>query len=595
MHRTRAFHPVFWLCVAGSYVFVPDARAQELVVNGGLESFGNCPHGPVTKRLKVDGKVKAAQGDPDLYSVCSTTFGVPGNWSGSQAAYEGESYAGLVLTSDMPDECGSREYLQFPLQQPLENGRRYRLTFRISAAENSGYVTDRAGAIFSVQDRSPKGVTGQLREHASVENAPGRILKDTVGWTTVSGVYNAKGGERFVLIGNFHPCNSSTRIRMDGDKKSAMKRKTAARLDPIPQRGGWREWMARTAYAYLDGVSVVPDTTGPEHISELDVVHACVTDDRPTIGPELIPDPVFEHNAHPKPDSWRNASDGTPDLMDQVTGLYLFSAAYTDNREYIRIPLADTLSPCATYRIAFDVRRNASYAYAVDAIGIAVTDTFSTRRNRLLMHYPWAWRSPPGLLITNTAGPITVCGTFKPATCATQLLLGNFTPDSASTIIKVGNDTDGPFAYYFVDNVHLNAVARDAACVDTCRVPLITAPVAAAAVSSWPDRITLHFDTDSDTPLELDPGALDHLAGLLIAEEELHVEIIGHADDSGTLQHNLQLAQARADRLRTALVQRGATEQRISTISAGSTQPIADNALPEGRAQNRRVEVVLVR
>jgi len=590
--RPSAFLFIIWLFVGGGCV---PAAAQELVINGGLESFDHCPKGPVTNRLKVDGQVKAAQGDPDLYSACSSTFGVPGNWSGSQAAWEGQTYAGLLLTADFPDECGSREYLQFPLQQPLQNGRRYRLTFHISAAENCGYVTDRVGALFSGRDLSPKGVTGQLREHASVENPLGRILKDTVGWTTVSGVYNAKGGERFVIVGNFHPCNSSTRIRMDGDKKNSMKRKTAARLDPLPQRGGWREWMVRTAYVYLDGVSLVPDTTAPDHIGELDAAKACANDGRPDIGPDLIPDPGFEHNAHPKPNSWRNASDGTPDLMDHLTGLYLYSAGYADNREYIRIPLADTLSPCATYRIAFDVRRNASYAYAVDAIGIAVTDTFSTRRNRLLMDYPWAWRSPPGSLITNASKPITVCGTFEPRTCATQLLLGNFSADSASTIVQVGNASDGPFAYYFVDNVHLHAIARDAGCSDTCRAPLIAVPIAEAGASPWPDRITLHFDTDSDVPLELDAAALDHLAELLIAEVDLRISIIGHTDDSGTPTRNRQLAQARADRLRTALVQRGATEQRISTLSAGSSQPIAENALPEGRAQNRRVEVVLVR
>ncbi|HRH68567.1 MAG TPA: OmpA family protein [Flavobacteriales bacterium] len=583
-------------CVLGGAVVVAQAAlAQELVVNGGLEQFARCPEGPVTKRLKVDGKVNAAQGNPDLYSACSSTFGVPTNWSGSQAAWEGNTYAGLVLTSDFPLECGSREYLQFPLLQPLENGRRYRLTFRVSAAEHSGYATDRVGAIFSGQDLSPKGVTGQLREHASVENPLGRILNDTTGWTTVSGVYNAKGGERFVLIGNFHPCNSSTRIRMDGDKKSSMKRKNAARMDPVPQRGGWHEWIARTAYAYLDGVSLVADTTAPEHISELDEAHACIVDDRPAIGPELIPDPGFAHNEHPKPNSWRNASDGTPDFLDQVTGLYLFSAAYTDNREYIRIPLADTLSPCTTYRIAFDVRRNVTYAYAVDAIGIAVVDTFSTRRNRMRMDYPWAWRSPPGMLITNTERPITMCGTFCPSGCASQLLLGNFSPDSASTILQVGNDTDGPFAYYFVDNVHLHEVARIPGCVDPCPGPVIDTAGTALHPSFRPDRTTLRFDSDSILPIGADGDVLRQLADLLLADPALQLRITGHADDSGTSAHNQVLAQARADRVRSTLEHLGVPADRTMVLSMGSTQPVGDNATPEGRALNRRVEVELVR
>ena len=116
----------------GAYMGVQPLAAQELVINGGLEQFARCPDGPVRKSLKVDGKVKAAQGNPDLYSVCSATFSVPGNWSGHQAAWAGSTYAGLVLTTDMRDECGTREYLQFPLEKPLENGRRYRLTFHVS-------------------------------------------------------------------------------------------------------------------------------------------------------------------------------------------------------------------------------------------------------------------------------------------------------------------------------------------------------------------------------------------------------------------------------------------------------------------------------
>lgn len=574
---------------------LPRARAQELVVNGGLESFGRCPQGPVTKKLNVDGKVKAAQGDPDLYSECSNTFGVPLNWSGAQPAWEGSTYAGLVLTSDMPDECGSREYLQFPLEQPLENGRRYRLTFRVCVAEYAGYITDRVGAIFSAEDLSRKGVPAQLRERAQMENQVGRLLTDTTSWTTVSGLFNATGGEQFVIVGNFHPCNSSTRKAVIADVKASMKRKADARMDPIPQRGAWHEWMKRTAYVYLDGVSLVADTSAPEHIALLTAEQACPGSIAIATGPELIPDPGFDDNVHPKPDSWRNASSGTPDLMNGKTGLYTYSQGYTDNREYIRIPLADTLSPCTSYRIAFDVWHNSTYAYAMDAIGIAVTDTFSTRYDRERMRFPWAWRSPRGLPIAQDDAPMTLCGTFTPTMCATQLLLGNFDPDTACTLMLVGNENDGPFAYYYVDNVHLNAVEHIAGCVDTCRTPVILAEAAHVTAPVFPGRFAFYFDTDSEQPLGLCAVELDRLAALLKDEPTLQIRIIGHTDDSGTSQHNEHLAQARADRLRSALIDRGAPDARIAISSAGSREPIADNATEEGKALNRRVEVEMVR
>ncbi len=564
-------------------------------MNGGLENMKRCPTGPSIKRLKVDGKVKSAQRDPDLYAVCSETFGIPGNWSGHQEAWQGEAYAGLVLTSDMPNECGMREYIQFPLTAPLENGRRYRLTFRVSPSENSGYVTDRIGAQFSAVDHSSKGVPPGLRERADVENAHGRLLNDTSGWTTVTGIHNAKGGERYVVIGNFYTCNSSTRIRMYGDKKASLERKVAARLDPVKRRGAWREWMARTAYVYLDGVSLIPDSTSPERIEALAPELACPPDVPAAKGPDLVPDPGFDRNVHPTYNSWRNASTGTPDLLNGETGLYLYSDGYTDNREYIRIPLLETLSPCSTYRISLDVRINPSYAFAVDAIGIAVTDTFSTKRDRLWLDLPWAWRSPPGKLMSHSNRSMTLCGTFVPSLCAQQLLVGNFDPDSATTVVQVGKDGDGPFAYYFVDNVHLAAVASVPGCVDPCRaiVPLVDDDGVSA--DAWPDHVVLFFDSDSDLPLHVNAEALDQLAATLNADRNMTLHITGHTDASGTTARNEVLGQARADALRDMLVKRGAPPGSMETYSEGGNRPIADNDTAEGKAKNRRVEVELRR
>jgi hypothetical protein len=570
-------------------------HAQELVVNGGMETRSRCPAGPSVKKLKVDGRVKTVQGDPDLYASCSVTFGVPENWSGLQAAWEGDAYAGLVLTSDMPNECGMREYLQFPLSAPLEAGNRYRLTFRVSAAEHSGYVTDRVAARFSTDDLARKGLPPALRERPDVANPLGRMLNDTSGWTTVTGIYNAMGGERYVIIGNFHPCNSSTRVRMHAGAKASMERKAAARLDPVAKRGAWRQWMARTAYVYLDGVSLVPDTTTPAHIAAITPEQACPMDVPRAMGPELVADPGFDHNAHPTPTSWRNASAGTPDLLEGVTGIYLYSAGHADNREYIRTPLNATLSPCSTYRISMEVRLNPTYAYAVDAIGVAVTDTFSTRHDRLLIDLPWAWRSPPGALLMHSDQALTLCGTFTPSACADQLLVGNFGADSTTTIVKVGAEGDGPFAYVFVDNVHLTAVAHTPGCVDPCTAPKPLVAKDPTPPVPMPELLVIRFDSDQDDPLAVDTELLDKLVAMLKATPGAQLSITGHTDASGTAVRNQQLALDRAVRMRELLVARGASATSIQVSSAGSSVPLATNATPEGRAMNRRVEVEVLR
>jgi hypothetical protein len=484
----------------------------------------------------------------------------------------------------------TREYLQFALERPLESGRRYRLSFRVSAAENSGYITDRVGAIFSAVDRR-KGLPPGLRERAQVENPLGRMLGDTAGWMQVSGIHNAQGGERFVIIGNFHPCNSSTRVRMHGSKKAALQLKTKARLDPVARRGAWHEWMARTAYVYLDDVSLLPDSTAPERIAALSAAEACPLTVPTATGPELVPDPGFDQNVHPTPTSWRNASNGTPDLFNGVLGLYLYSAAFKDNREYVRTPLNTPLSPCNTYRISMDVRRDPSYAFVVDAIGIALVDTFSTPYDRLVLDLPWAWRSPPGALLVNSDRPMTLCGTFTPAGCAQQLLLGNFGADSATTIVRDGSAQDGPYAYVFVDNVHLVHISTADGCIDPCSGPIVLEQ--AVQPFTWPERISLHFDSNTNVPLEVDAAALVQLASRLVEVPQLQLHITGHTDSVGNTAENERLGLARADHLRRMLLDLGAPPHSIHTHTRGSSAPVADNATEEGRALNRRVDVEL--
>jgi OmpA-OmpF porin, OOP family len=83
------------------------------------------------------------------------------------------------------------------------------------------------------------------------------------------------------------------------------------------------------------------------------------------------------------------------------------------------------------------------------------------------------------------------------------------------------------------------------------------------------------------------------IADALKAHPDLKILIEGHTDNVGDPASNLTLSQARADAVKAALVsQFGADGGRITTQGFGDTKPVADNATAEGRAQNRRVEIV---
>jgi outer membrane protein OmpA-like peptidoglycan-associated protein len=95
---------------------------------------------------------------------------------------------------------------------------------------------------------------------------------------------------------------------------------------------------------------------------------------------------------------------------------------------------------------------------------------------------------------------------------------------------------------------------------------------------------------------ELQPGVLPDLARLaafLREHPERPVLIEGHTDSTGSSQYNLDLAEARAAAVEGVLVQDGVPPARIQTRSFGESAPVASNATPAGRQQNRRVEIVI--
>jgi outer membrane protein OmpA-like peptidoglycan-associated protein len=67
----------------------------------------------------------------------------------------------------------------------------------------------------------------------------------------------------------------------------------------------------------------------------------------------------------------------------------------------------------------------------------------------------------------------------------------------------------------------------------------------------------------------------------------------GHSDSKGNKDHNLELSARRAEAVRTYLVSQGVNSSRISSQGLGFSRPIAPNKTAEGRANNRRVEIVV--
>lgn len=103
----------------------------------------------------------------------------------------------------------------------------------------------------------------------------------------------------------------------------------------------------------------------------------------------------------------------------------------------------------------------------------------------------------------------------------------------------------------------------------------------------------LLFDTNSAA---LKPAAVEQLTkvGDIMAKySDNRVRIEGHTDSTGSAALNQKLSDERAGAVRSLLLSRGVREAQMTAVGHGKTKPIADNATADGRAKNRRVELII--
>ncbi|TDK51451.1 OmpA family protein [Antarcticimicrobium luteum] len=106
-----------------------------------------------------------------------------------------------------------------------------------------------------------------------------------------------------------------------------------------------------------------------------------------------------------------------------------------------------------------------------------------------------------------------------------------------------------------------------------------------------PEGVT--FSTGSATVASSFLPALREVARSLNAYPNSTVRVVGHTDNVGTAAYNQQLSQERALSVARILIRDGVSSSRITYSRRGYNEPIASNATAAGRAQNRRVEIVI--
>jgi outer membrane protein OmpA-like peptidoglycan-associated protein len=103
------------------------------------------------------------------------------------------------------------------------------------------------------------------------------------------------------------------------------------------------------------------------------------------------------------------------------------------------------------------------------------------------------------------------------------------------------------------------------------------------------------FPTNQASLLSGAETRLDEVAAALVGAKECSVMVEGHTDSRGSRDGNVALSQRRADAVRSYLISRGYPAGKIEARGLGEERPVAENATAEGRASNRRVEIVVQR
>lgn len=225
------------------------SQAQNLVPNPGFEEYITCPKETGKRQTNLISWTQPTAGAMDYFNRCSSTCGVPANSMGKQEPKNGDACIGLTLFHEK-----HRSYAQSELKQVLIAGNTYNVEFSVSLSEKSKYAIGNIGAYFTAaklenksegvlecfetfDERGTKQVIAGLCK-PQIRNASSSFISDTDEWITISGSFKARGGEKYIIIGNFYTSDGTKAMDMDGKNPNA--------------------------YYYIDDVAIYQTGTKPE-------------------------------------------------------------------------------------------------------------------------------------------------------------------------------------------------------------------------------------------------------------------------------------------------------------------------------------------
>ncbi|TAE05026.1 MAG: OmpA family protein [Bacteroidetes bacterium] len=199
MYKLLYLTGLFWFCLQASYA---QQNSENLVPNPSFEQISDCDL--YFEEFHKVAHWKSYNFTPDIFHTCShlTFLSTPSNVFDFQQPAEGKGYAGIMTYHvEYPNEV-----IGVKLKQPLQVGKHYRLSFKVSRAKtHARYASDNLGMLLT---NSPDKAVYAGKAHMIMDE----IIEESENWVQISSVVRADEAYQYVMIGNFFT-EEYTRLR----------------------------------------------------------------------------------------------------------------------------------------------------------------------------------------------------------------------------------------------------------------------------------------------------------------------------------------------------------------------------------------------
>jgi outer membrane protein OmpA-like peptidoglycan-associated protein len=186
--------------------------------------------------------------------------------------------------------------------------------------------------------------------------------------------------------------------------------------------------------------------------------------------------------------------------------------------------------------------------------------------------------------VKNLGGTVIFEGLCQGADCAEncgyRMMVGKVVKDKNELWVEVVPFNDG-------NDYYLTAVVKEAMKQDVTASSILEALNKDGRIALY-----INFDTGKSTIKPESKSIITQIVEMLKSNPELKLNVEGHTDNVGNSKSNQKLSEERAKAVVDAIIAQGIDVKRLSSVGYGQDKPIADNNTEEGKAKNRRVELV---